>query len=68
MGECHSEWLERDRHASRSGAPSSATDERHVEQVKSVLERVRSIACTAAATKVDNFTANAYHILTSSMG
>jgi len=38
-------WEETDS-ASRSGAPASLTDERHMEQVKSVLE------CTVVATEV----------------
>jgi len=38
--------------APRKGAPTSAKDERHMEQVKSVLERMRSISCKAIATVV----------------
>ena len=34
------------------GAPTSATDEHHMEQVKSVLECMRSISCMAIATEV----------------
>jgi hypothetical protein len=46
--------------APRSGVPSSATDERHVEQVTSVFERTRSISSTANATEVGMLTANVY--------
>jgi len=60
-------WEETD-DAPRSGAPSSATDERHVEQVTSVLERTRSISCTAIATEVGILTTNVYRIVTDSMG
>jgi len=35
-----------------SGDPTSATDECHMEQVKSVLECMRSISCMAIATEV----------------
>jgi transposase len=34
------------------GAPSSATDERNMEKVKSVLEHTRSITCMTFATEV----------------
>ena len=36
--------------APQSGVPTLATDECHVEQVKSVLERMHSISCMAVAT------------------
>jgi hypothetical protein len=38
-----------------------------VEQVKSVLERTRSL-CSAIATEVGNFTSSVYRILANSMG
>jgi hypothetical protein len=50
------------------GAPTSATDERNMEQVKSVLEHTHSIMCMAIATEVRIFPANVYHILTNSLG
>jgi len=48
--------------ASRSGASTSAMDERHVEQVKSVLECTYSISCTAIATEVRISPASVYLI------
>jgi len=50
------------------GAPTSATDERNMEQVKSVLEHTHSIICMATATQVRISPANVYHILTNSLG
>jgi len=47
---------------------SSAKDERHVEQVTSVLERTRNISGTTVATEVGILTANVCRILTNSMG
>jgi hypothetical protein len=44
-------WKETD-NTPCNGAPTSATDERHMEQVKSVPECMRSISCMAIATKV----------------
>ena len=54
--------------ASRSGVPTSATDECHVEQVKSVLERMHSISCTAIATEVGISPASVYPFLINSLG
>jgi len=53
--------------ASHSGASTSAVDERHAEQVKSVLERTYSISCTAVATEVRISPAGVYLILISSL-
>jgi len=55
-------------YAPRGGAPTLATDERHMEKVKSVLERTRSISCTAVAKVVEIYPANVYGILTNSSG
>jgi len=52
--------------APRKGAPTSAKDERHMEQVKSVLERMRSISCKAIATVVRISWASVQRILTNS--
>jgi hypothetical protein len=38
--------------APHSGGPTSATDEHHMEQVKSVLECMHSTSCTATVTKI----------------
>jgi hypothetical protein len=46
----------------------ASTDERHVKQVKSVLERTRSSSCTAIATEVGISPASVYHILTNGLG
>jgi len=54
--------------APRSGAPTSATDERHMEQVKSVLEHTCSIFCMEIATEVTIFPASVCRILTSYLG
>jgi hypothetical protein len=54
--------------APRSGAPTTATDERHLKQVKSVLEGTRSISCTAIATEVRISPVSVYRILTNSLG
>jgi transposase len=54
--------------APRSGAPTMATDELHVNQVKFVLEGTRSTSCTAIATEVRISPASVYHILTNSLG
>jgi len=51
-----------------SGAPTSATDECNMEQVKSVLEHMHSIICMAVATEVRICPANVYHILINSLG
>jgi hypothetical protein len=51
-----------------SGAPISATDERHLKQVKSVLEHTCSISCMAVATEVGISPASVCHILTNSLG
>jgi hypothetical protein len=54
--------------APRSGAPTTVTDELHVNQVKFVLEGTRSISCTAIATEVRISPASVYRILTNSLG
>jgi transposase len=54
--------------APRSGAPTTVTDELHVNQMKFVLEGMRSISCTAIATEVGILLASVYHILTNSLG
>jgi hypothetical protein len=51
-----------------SGAPTTMRDERHVKQVKSVLESVHNISCMAIATEVRISPASVYHILTNSLG
>ena len=51
--------------ASRSGASTSAMDEHHVEQVKSVLECTYSISCIAIAAEVSP--ASVYLILINSL-
>jgi hypothetical protein len=43
-------------------------DERHMEQVKTILECTRSISCTATATEVRISPASVYHILNNSLG
>ena len=50
-----------------SGAPTSTTDECRMEQVKSVLECMCSISCTAVATEVRISPASVYCILTNSL-
>ena len=50
--------------APHGGAPTSATDER---QVKSVLEHMHSISCTATVTEVGISPVSVYHILTNSL-
>jgi transposase len=54
--------------APHSGAPTTATDECHVKQLKFVLEGTRSISCTAIATEVGISPASVYCILTNSLG
>jgi len=54
--------------ASHSGASTSAMEERHVEQVKSILECTYSISCMAVATEVGTSPASVYHILTNTLG
>jgi hypothetical protein len=54
--------------APHGGVPTSARDERHMEQVKSVLEHMHSISCTANFTKNGISPASVYHILTNSLG
>ena len=49
-------------------APTSATDERPMKKVKSVLQRTRSISCTAIAKEVGIPPASVYRILTNSLG
>jgi len=51
----------------RSSVPSSAMDERHVEQLETVLESMRSIS-RAIATEVRISPASVYLILTKSLG
>jgi hypothetical protein len=53
--------------ASHSGASTSAVDECHAEQVKSILERTYSISCMAVATEVRISPAGVYLILMSSL-
>jgi hypothetical protein len=45
-----------------------ATDERHVKQMKSVLEGMHSISCMAIAIEVRISPASVYHIFTNSLG
>jgi hypothetical protein len=54
--------------APHGGAPTSARDERHMEQVKSVLEHTHSISCMATVTRNGISPASVYHILTNSLG
>jgi len=51
-----------------SGAPTSATDECHVEQVKSVLEHACSTSCLEIAMEVSISSASVCRILTNSLG
>jgi hypothetical protein len=44
------------------------TDERHLEQVKSVLDRISSVSFTAVATEVAISPTSVYCILTKSLG
>jgi hypothetical protein len=53
--------------ASRIGASTSAMDECHVEQVKSILERTYSISCRAIVTEVRISPASVYLILINSL-
>jgi len=54
--------------APHSGAPTSAMDEYHMEQVKSVFECMHSISCMAIATEIRISPAGVYHIFTNSLG
>jgi hypothetical protein len=54
--------------ASCSGSPTSATDEHHLKQVKSVPEYMRGISCMVIATEVRISPTSVCHILTSSLG
>jgi len=51
-----------------SRAPTTVTDECHVEQVESVLEHIRSISCMTIATEIRIPPASVYGILTTSLG
>jgi AraC-like DNA-binding protein len=57
-----------DRLCSNNTAPSLLTDERHMEQEKSVLEITHSISCIAIATDVGVSPESVLHILTNSLG
>jgi predicted nucleic acid-binding Zn ribbon protein len=46
----------------------TATDERHVKQVKYILECTHSISCTAIASEVRISPASVYRILANSLG
>jgi len=50
------------------GASTSAMDECHIVQMKSVLEYTHSISCTAVATEVGISPASVYCIFTKSLG
>jgi len=52
----------------RSGAPTTETDECHMELVESVLEHTRSISCMTIAKEVRISPASVYGILTTSLG
>jgi len=54
--------------APHGGVPTSATDERHMEQVKSVLEHTHNISCTATVTEIAISSASVYRILTNGLG
>jgi hypothetical protein len=54
--------------APHGGVLTSATDKRHMEQVKSVLEHTHSISCTATVTETAFSSASVYHILTNGLG
>jgi len=54
--------------APHCGAPTSARDERHMEQGKSVLEHTQSISCAETVTEIGISPASVYHILTNSFG
>jgi hypothetical protein len=58
----------KDRLCSSNTAPTSVTDERHMEQEKSVLEITHSISCIAIATGVRISPESVLHILTNSLG
>ena len=60
-------WEETDG-APCSGAATSGMDEGHMEQVKSVVEYMHSISCTAVATEVGISPASVYHILPTAWG
>jgi hypothetical protein len=51
-----------------SGAPTSAMDECHVEQVKSSLDHACSTLCLAIATEVSISPASVCRIVTNSLG
>jgi hypothetical protein len=55
-------------YAYHSGAPTTVTDECHMEQVESVLEHTYSISCMTNATDVRISPASVYGILTTSLG
>jgi hypothetical protein len=67
FGESHKNGQEEKGDASHGGAPTLATDEHHVEQVKSVLERTHSISCMATAINIGISPASVYHIVTKSL-
>ena len=52
----------------RNGASALAKDECHMKQMKSVLEYMHSISCTAIATEVGISPASVYHILPTAWG
>jgi len=54
--------------AHHSGAPTTVTDECHMEQVESALEYTCSISCMTIATEVRISPANVYGIVTTSLG
>jgi len=56
----------KDRLCSSNTAPTSVTDEHHMEQEKSVLEIRHSISCVAIATDVRISPESVPHILTNS--
>jgi hypothetical protein len=60
-------WEETD-NAPHSEIPTSVTDGRHMEQVKSVQEQTNSISCMGIAIKEGISPARAYFILTNSLG
>ena len=67
MNVIQNSWKETD-DAFHSGASTSAMDECHMKQVKSVFERTLGISFTAIATEVRTCPASVYHIITKSLG
>jgi hypothetical protein len=59
---------EKTNYAPHSAAPTTVTDECHMEQVESVLEYMHSISCMTIATEVRTSPSSVYGIVTTSLG